>query len=284
MRLQVLAVCVRENVITLAEHMNLSTDAVICNQCQEVSYKEFERHGRLVQAWSFDERGVGLNRNNALMRASGDLALFADEDIVYTDDYEEKVLREFERNPKADILMFNVQAVESRRTYENIRHKRIRWYNYGRYPTYSMCVRTESIRRANVWFSLLFGGGARYSNGEDSLFIHDCLKKGLRIYGVPVTIGHENKREEGEESTWFRGYNEKFFYDRGVLYHYLYGIMAVPFALRFLLRHKGKMCRDIPLGEAFRLMRKGIRSQRRSGAEEAPDTGDDPGGSAGEKP
>lgn len=257
MRLQVLVACVQENDIMLAEHMNLSTEAVICNQCQEVSYKQFERKGRMIRSYAFNERGVGLNRNNALMRADGDLVLFADEDIVYNDDYENRILKEFERNPQADILMFNVTAVESRRTYENVRHKRVRWYNYGRYPTYAMCARLESLRKANVWFSLLFGGGARYSNGEDSLFIHDCLKKGLKIYAAPVVIGHENARADGE-STWFTGYNEKFFYDRGVLYHYLYGVMARPFALRFLLVHR-KMCKDIPLGTALRLMTKGIR-------------------------
>ena len=258
-RLQVLVAAVRENPVTLAEHMNLSTDAIICNQAQIVGYSEFERKGHTIRVYDFAERGVGLNRNNALMRCDAELCLFTDEDIVYGDDYEERILREFDRNPKADILMFNVTAVESRQTYENVRHKRVRWYNYGRYPTYSMACRVERLRRANIYFSLLYGGGARYSNGEDSLFIHDCLKKGLRIYGVPVIIGHEARREEGEESTWFKGYNEKFFFDRGVLYHDLYGIMAVPFSLRFLLAHRKTMCRELSVSQAFGLMRQGIR-------------------------
>ncbi|WP_130836249.1 glycosyltransferase [Lachnoclostridium sp. Marseille-P6806] len=261
MRIQVLVAAVEENVVMLSEHMNLSTEAIICNQCREYSYQEYVHRGRKVRAFSFAERGVGLNRNNALMRADTELCAFADEDIVYDDDYEEKILREFERNPQADVLMFNVQATEHRRTYENIRHKRVRWYNYGRYPTYSMCARVDRLHRANVSFSLLFGGGAKYSNGEDSLFIHDCLKKGLRIYAVPVSIGHERKRSEDEESTWFKGYNEKFFYDRGVLYHFLYGVMARPFALLFLLRKRRRMCREIPLLSCYRLMKKGIREQ-----------------------
>jgi glycosyltransferase involved in cell wall biosynthesis len=258
MKLEVLVAAVDENVYTLAEHMNISTQAVICNQCHEVSYKEFERKGRLIRSWSFDERGVGLNRNNALMRADADLVLFGDEDLIYDDDYEERILREFDKNPTADVLMFNVTAVESRQTYENTRHKRVRWYNYGRYPTYAMCAKLESLRKANLWFSLLFGGGAKYSNGEDTLFIHDCLQKGLKIYAVPVTIGHENAREDNS-STWFHGYTDKFFYDRGVLYHYLYGAMEKPFALRFLIAHRDKMCRDIPVKEAYALMKKGMR-------------------------
>ena len=258
MKVQVLVAAVQENDIMLAEHMNISTEAVICNQCQEVAYKEFERKGRLGRSYAFEDRGVGRNRNNALLRADGDLVLFADEDIVYDDDYEAKIISEFEQMQDADIIMFNVAAVESRQTYENTRRKRVRWYNYGRYPTYAMCCRLSALRKANVWFSLLFGGGAQYSNGEDSLFIHDCLKKGLKIYAAAVSIGHERARKNGE-STWFKGYNEKFFYDRGVLYHYLYGHMQRPFALRFLFSHRALMCRQIPVRQAYKLMVKGMK-------------------------
>ena len=257
-KLQVLVAAVEEDAVTLAEHMNLSTEAIICNQCHINQYREFVRKGCRIRVYDLKERGVGLNRNNSLMRADGDFCIFADEDIVYNDDYGARILEAFERCPKADILMFNVTAVESRRTYENMRRKRIRWYNYGRYPTYSMACRVESLRKANVYFSLLYGGGARYSNGEDSLFIHDCLKKGLKIYSVPVTIGHESKRTEGEESTWFRGYTRKFFFDRGVLYHDLYGCMAKPMALRFLIAHRKLMCRDIPLSQAYGYMKEGL--------------------------
>lgn len=154
--------------------------------------------------------------------------------------------------------MFNVRAVDGRRTYENRRVKRVRWYNYGRYPTYAMAGRLVSLRKANVWFSLLFGGGAAYSNGEDSLFLHDCLQKGLKIWAVPVEIGHEAAREDNA-STWFCGYNEKFFYDRGVLYHYLYGPLERILALRFVLRHRKTMCREIPPGKAYRIMCRGMR-------------------------
>ena len=259
--LEVLVAALQENEITLAEHMNLSTEAVICNQCQEDSYQEFNRGGRKIRVYCFSDRGVGRNRNNALLRAKADLVLFGDEDIIYDDDYEEKVLSAFQAHPDADILMFNVMAVESRRTYENHQIRRVRWYNYGRYPTYAMCCRLESLQRANVWFSLLFGGGAKYSNGEDSLFLHDCLKKGLKIYSVTESIGHEKERADGE-STWFHGYNKKFFYDRGVLYHALYGLMERPFALRWLIANRSTMCRETGVLQAYRWMVQGIRDAR----------------------
>ena len=258
MKLQVLAAAVEQDVRALAGSMNLSTDAVIVNQCDHCSYEEFEYKNRQIRCFSMAERGVGLSRNTALLHADADIVLFSDEDIRLYDDYEEKVLSVFEKNRDADLFTFNFKVDERRATYYNREERPIKWYNYGRYPTYSVAVRLESVRKCNVGFSLLFGGGARYSNGEDSLFLHDCLKKGMRLYASTEEIGEEKYRE----STWFKGYNEKFFIDRGVLYAHLYGKMAKLFSLRFLMAHGGEMCREIPVKEAYGLMKKGIREGR----------------------
>lgn len=156
------------------------------------------------------------------------------------------------------MLLFNVKASEGRETYHTDSFGRVRWYNCGRYPTYSFAVKRECLHKNNITFSLLFGGGARYSNGEDSLFIRDCLKSGMRVYRVPVNIGKEKYRE----STWFRGYNEKFFFDRGVLYSYLYGRLDKVMAMRWLLKHKEELCQEISLKEAYGIMCRGMKEGR----------------------
>ena len=255
MKLQVLVSAVEKDVESLPGKMGLETDAVVVNQCQGYGYLEYQHKGRRIQCFSMAERGVGLSRNTALFHASGDICLFSDEDIVLYPGYEKAVLAAFEENPDGDIITFNFKVDPSRATYYNKEKKRIRWYNYGRYPTYAVAARLEALRRANVSFSLLFGGGARYSNGEDSLFLRDCLKAGLRIYSHTVCIGEEKERE----STWFTGYHEKFFRDRGVLYHYLYGRLALPLSFRFLWVHRQEMCRQIPLRKAFGWMKDGVR-------------------------
>lgn len=257
-KVELLVSAVNETPAALAEKMNISTDAVIINQCDHFAYEEFSRCGHLIRAWSLWERGVGLSRNNALMRAQGDICLFADEDIRYADDYGNAVLAQFAAHPEADMLLFQVDVCEKRRTYHIDRYGRVRLYNCGRYPAYSFALRREVMHRKNVCFSLLFGGGARYSNGEDSLFIRDCIRSGMRVYKTPVTIG----REEERESTWFSGYHDKFFFDRGVLYEFLYGKFAKPIALQFLLRHRGVMCREIPVRRAYAIMCDGLREAR----------------------
>lgn len=254
MGLQVLVSAVGAEPKQLAEKMNLSTKAIIVNQTDRFSYEEFERKEKQIKAYSFKEKGVGLSRNSCLMRAEEEICLFSDEDIVYKEDYERLILQEFEKRKEADMILFNVEVAPERRTYHIADYGRVRWYNCGRYPTYSFAFRLDKVRRKNITFSLLFGGGAKYSNGEDSLFLNECLKKGLKVYTAPVTIGMETLRE----STWFRGYNEKFFYDRGVLYRELYGKLRKPIALRFLLKHRETMCKEIPVWKAYRLMKAGM--------------------------
>lgn len=255
MRVQVLASVMNQSFESIVERMRLDSDAVIINQCDRLGMEEKEDKGHLLSFFSFPDRGVGRSRNEAILRADGDICLFSDDDIVYEPGYADAVIEEFKRNPDADMILFNIVVGVERRTYHITQRKRVRWYNCGRYGAVSFAVKREKLLASGVTFSLLFGGGARYSAGEDSLFLKEFMKKGYKVYTAPVTIG----REEAGESTWFAGYNEKFFRDRGVLYSYLYGRLACVMALRFLLVHKEKMCRDINVKRAYSWMKDGMR-------------------------
>lgn len=255
MTFQLLVAAVGKNPIELVKEMNINSDAIIVNQKVTSGSDRFDYNGHTIEVYSMEDKGVGLNRNTALLNATADIVLFADSDIVYESDYEEKVLDAFSNHPEADMILFNVKAQPGRETYHIDSFGSVALYNCGRYPTYSFAVKRELLKKNNISFSLLFGGGAKYSNGEDSLFIRDCLKSGMKVFKIPVNLGAESV----SESTWFTGYNEKFFFDRGVLYHFLYGALAKPLSLRFLLAHKGTLCREMTVSEAYKIMKNGIK-------------------------
>ncbi len=261
MTLQLLVSCVAQDVHALCKKMNIGSDAIIVNQKSSYAAETFNHNGHLIKALSMDEKGVGLSRTTALQRATADIVLFADEDIVYEPDYEQKVIEQFEANPDIDMIFFNVRVCDERRTYWTEAPKRVHRWSCGRYPAYSIAVRTRKLHEAGLTYHLWFGGGALFSNGEDSLFINEALKKHMKLLAVPVLIGEEKPREDGS-STWFNGYDEKFFYDRGVLYHYLYGALAPVMTLRFLLKNRSVMCREIPYDKAKMLMRYGAKTRR----------------------
>ena len=79
--------------------MNVQTSAIVINQCERNEIERFEFRGHEILWISCEERGVGLSRNTALLRATGDVLLIADDDVRYIDGYEEIVLDE------ADILV-----------------------------------------------------------------------------------------------------------------------------------------------------------------------------------
>lgn len=309
-RLQLLVSALGKDPAALPAQMGLirdvhpACDIIIINQCEEFSYLSITdcsdniRHrvssdsqnteqagypfpavisractgSPEIRIFNCHERGVGLSRNLAFLHSDAGLILFSDDDIVYDEGFADRVVKEFDSHPEADLLLFNVQAAPGRETYHNDSFGRVHIWNSGRYPAYSIAARRESLLRARVAYSLLFGGGARFLNGEDSLFLRDCLKAGLRIYKTPVSLGHEVARSVADRirpdtsgdappvpagSTWFTGYDDRFYHDRGVLYHYLYGLLALPMSLRFLMAHK-EVRGGRSVGKCLRLMRSGI--------------------------
>ncbi len=265
-RLQILVSAVNKDARNLPEIMNIESDAVIVDQIigdtngldafyTQDSDTEMDHNGSCVQILVRHEKGVGLSRNTAFEHSDREIIQFADDDIVYDKGYVAKVLKEFDAHPEADMLLFNVKAQEGRETYWNTDFAKVSWKNYGRYPAYAIFSRRAKLEEAGVKYSLLFGGGAPYMNGEDSLFLHDCLAAGLSIYRTSVAVGHETKGE----STWFKGYTDKFFFDRGVLYHFLYGKLAILLGFRFLFNNRKTMCSEMGLFKCFKKLVAGVK-------------------------
>lgn len=258
MKIEILVSALLKEPENLIETMGLKSDAVIVNQCDRDDERTITCNGFNVRVFENTERGVGNSRNLALGKAVGDIVLFSDDDIVYSQNYEKLISDEFDKHPEADGIFFNMNVDPSRATYHTKEFGPVTFRNSGRYPTYSLAVKREPVVSKGILFSTLFGGGAKYSCGEDSLFIMDLLKSGLKLYKSPATIGSETYGE----STWFTGYNEKFFFDKGVLYHFLYGKLAALIGLRFILKHKSTMCKEIKTFCAYRTLLRGIKEGR----------------------
>lgn len=196
--------------------MNITTQACIGNQKKEkFDYSEFLYKNNLIKSFDFPEKGVGLNRNNLLMRASAKYCLFGDDDLVYVDGYEEIVEKSFEKYPNADVIIFNLKDENKR--YRIKRDFKVRKYNYMRFGAARIAIRLSSIQFNNIYFNVLFGGGTKFSHGEDTVFLKDCLDAHLKIYAVTEEIA----KLTDSDSTWFNGYTEKLLQDKGVLFYRL---------------------------------------------------------------
>lgn len=213
---QVLVACMHQSDDSLYKEMNLQTDAILANQCDEYSYREYkESDGNIVELISTFDRGVGKNRNKALMNARGKYLLCSDQDMVYVDEYERIILDSFAKCPDADIIVFNLEYLNrfTPPQKEVADFRKIHLWNCMRYGTARVAIKRSSLEKHCLSFSTLYGGGAEFSSGEDSLFLRRAFSCGLKMYASPVTIA----KVKQEESSWFKGYTDKFFIDKGVL-------------------------------------------------------------------
>lgn len=252
MKLEVLVATVGQKDLSLAEKMNLRQNAFIANQCGAWRYEE----SGPIKMLSSDTIGVGINRNLALQAASGDILLFADDDITYYDGDLQPVLDAFEALADADVIFFAIDMTRNGEVFDRRRHgcKRLHLWNSLRYGACRMAIRREAVVKHRLSFSTLFGGGCIYGSGEDTVFIRDCFRAGLRVYSHPYVLGACRK----DVSSWFRGFDEKFMYDKGAMLACAFPRGKHILKWHFIRRYRKKS--DLPMKKIVHYFNEGIRA------------------------
>lgn len=211
-KLEILCTTMNQRDFSLIDKMNIQCDVVFSNQANHVGYDELESENFRAKMISTHTRGVGKNRNISLTYAEGDILLFADDDMKYVNGYTKLIEDEFERFSDADVIIFNITSNDAKRPQlQNRISKRLHILSKMPYGAPRIAIRRSSWEKSNVWFTPLFGGGAKYTSGEDSLFLQGVKNKGLHIYVSNKTIGEVDM----STSSWFSGRNEEYFFNKG---------------------------------------------------------------------
>lgn len=239
----------------LAKKMNICSDAIIINQSNKTEYNEvILSGGGLLKCFSFNERGIGLSRNNGLIRSDADIIEFADDDMVFTDTYKEDIVNEYKEHPEADIILFSNKCLNENRMPHNVtKFKKINRIEAVNFGGARITARREKLLYNNIYFSLLFGGGAKYAAGEDTTFIQDCIKAGLKVYQSPVILSTMKQ----DKSSWFNGYNQKYFFDKGALLKANFPILSIIGV--YYIAYKNRVKTDYSYLELLKMYKKGMQ-------------------------
>lgn len=209
---EILLSVMHKNDFSVVTSMNLETDILIINQCEENKYEETVYNGHKVRMIYTTERGLSRSRNMALENAKGDICVICDEGEIFRDGYKDAILSAYKEKPDAALIAFNVIRNESRGDLDK-KIKKFKKYNIKEnYCSKNLTFQREIILRNNLFFNLNFGtGSGKISCGEESLWQKSIKARKLKMYKHPFTIAESCKNS----STWFTGYDEKFFYDKG---------------------------------------------------------------------
>lgn len=236
MKLEVLMSCMNQNNFDLTENMNLTTDILVINQTNENRYDERTINGNKQRMISNTQRGLSKSRNELLLNMNGDIGILCDDDVIYEKDYEEVILKAFEELKDADVIVFNINRINSKIQNRKIMTKIKKAPKHKNYCSVQIAFKKESFYRNNLFFNVNFGAGSKYSSGEESLLLRLANKKNLKIYEYPKTIA----TVDDSTSTWFIGYDKKFFYDKGAWLKEAYPKTWFIFMWYFILRFRNK--------------------------------------------
>lgn len=255
MKLQVLVSTMSQRDYSLLEKMNIDSDAIVINQCHEISDNEIQYNGWKVK-WINDlERGLSKSRNLALKYATGDVCVLADDDLEYVENYRDLIIEQFKLHPEADIIVFQVEGIEKKFKNYSKKPKKLNYITSMKVSSVEVAFRLEKIKKFDIKFDENFGAGAKYKMGEENIFLTYCIKNGLKVIFVPVKIADLHIGE----SSWFKGFNKDYFISKGAMFTAINIQFSLPLIFQFALRKHKIYKKEMNLISALKLMLIGRR-------------------------
>ena len=210
--------------------------------------------------YSYNEIGVSKSRNRLLDMAKGDICIFADDDVVYFDNYEEIIKEAYDKNQKADGILFYVENKNiNREKNKKIGNKRLKTLDVMRARIYGLSLKKETIEKIkekNIKFNKYFGPGGIFLKGEETIFIKDILDNGFKIYSVNKQIGYVHNKN----SNWFTGFDGKYLYDQGAIFYKMFPRSYKILIFQYLIRKYKLYKNNVNIKQAYKEMINGKKS------------------------
>lgn len=223
---------------------------VVINQIGKDNIQNIKSDSFSVKWIDSDSSGLSKSRNLALQHSNADYCIIADDDIIYEDNYDDTISKAINQNPDIDIFAFKVEGINGFFKKYGKREKRIGFLGSLKLASVQIVVKRKSIVDKQLQFREEFGSGSTYKMGEENIFLFDCLRNGLKIKYIP----HKIANVYIGDSTWFEGYNKKYFFDLGAIYYTLSNKLFYLLSIQFLIRKRKLYRNDIRFVEAFRSM------------------------------
>jgi glycosyltransferase involved in cell wall biosynthesis len=271
MKLEILMSCMHQTDDALFGRSNITGDVLMVNQCdreEQLSYPTRHGTGRILCTQS---RGLTKSRNMAIQAATGDICLLCDDDEQFVPDYERRILDAYEQLPQADVIIFKM--VNRPPSFPD-RVMRLKFPKTMKVSSWQISFRRDSLLSSGVRFDELLGAGTGNGAEEELKFLRDCQKANLNIYYAPVEIASVGQTV----STWFDGFTEEFFLNRGATTRYILGLpLAFLYGIYYVLKKRSMYTKNLTMLQAMKAILKGMAENKITRQRRAMDEGRNPG-------
>ena len=239
----------------IIKRSHITSDTVIINQCDEENYKEENICNALMRTFSVTDRGLTKSRNLAISKSQADICIICDDDEIFNEGYEKAVLSAYDALPDADIIIFDM-VDRPLKWGDSI--KKLSYIDLMSVSSWQITFRREKLLASGVLFDENMGAGSGNGAEEEFRFLTQCRKAKLRIYHYPFRLASVAQTQ----STWFKGFDEEFFVNRGNTTRYILGLpLSVLYAAYYAFA-KRKQLSGMSMLRAFSYTVKGIKENR----------------------
>lgn len=161
-----------------------------------------------------DQKGLSMSRNFAIEHADSSYVYLTDDDVEIYKGFEKTISEVATEYSEYDVLAFKIDGLNDYETEKDISYRKSLSLS-----SVQLVYKLDFLHKYHLRFDERFGTGSKYSMGEENIFLFDALKSDAKIKYLPIEIG----KLHDSESTWFKGFNQKYFFDRGATYARMFG-------------------------------------------------------------
>ncbi len=130
--------------------------------------------------------GVTKSRNNAIKLATAEISVIADDDVRYKDEWIDMLKNTFNADPELDMAIFKIKTLDGEPDYRAYPSAPAEFKELSSVCSIEIAFRTARLKELNLNFDERFGVGSKLLIGsEERIFMHDCVKAGLKIKYFP---------------------------------------------------------------------------------------------------
>ncbi|MDL2264905.1 glycosyltransferase family 2 protein [Parabacteroides sp. OttesenSCG-928-G07] len=164
---------------------------IISHQITEKKFKKIpscllKRNDVLIS--QITGKGVNKSRNNAMRLSTGKICLFADDDVIYKNEYLDIIIKSHQDNPNFDIIVFKA-LVPYQKKYPDTSYEIFYTNRKHSIMSIEISFKADRVREKRLLCDERFGLGNPITNGgSEVVFIFDAFKNGLRFLFIPQII------------------------------------------------------------------------------------------------
>lgn len=142
------------------------------------------------------EIGLSKSRNLGIKNASKSIIILTDDDVVFADDFVQKIINSFTNYPNQNILRFQVQSLEKKflKNYPTNFNKNLNRFELLNSMSIELVFRKNIFNENKILYDENFGLGAKFAIGEENSLLLDFKKENVTIGFIPEVLCYHDEK------------------------------------------------------------------------------------------